>query len=203
MATAHPCDPHWAFWNWRRQLVSPVRGCVLEIGCGTGPTFRHYHPSCAVWAIEPEMDRCRAALTAAQTCRARVQVQQGHVQALPFPTGCFDVVLASLVLCSVPHQQEALTEIQRVLRPAGMLALMEHVLPMSRGGSWLAHAVQPWWSTRFAGCRPNRDTIGVLTGMGWRIRRYRRTACIVRGVFTPPPRLRPRQTPQGCATIKS
>ena len=192
----------WTIWKWRSPLVSPIRGRVLEIGCGTGPTFRHYHPSCEVWAVEKEPDLCQEAMTTAQACQAQVRVQQGHVQSLPFPADCFEAVLSSLVLCSVPNQQEALAEIERVLRPSGTLSLMEHVLPWSRGGAWLAHTIQPWWTARLDGCHPNRDTAGTMAALGWQTRQCYRTACVIRGTFMPPLR-RPRpQTMQGCARIR-
>ncbi len=178
--------PRWAIWNWRTQLIAPLRGRVLEIGCGMGPTFRHYHPSCEVWAIEKDLDRCRMALAAAQSSPARIRVQKGNAQALPFPTDFFDAVLSCLTLCSVSNPQEALGEMQRTLRPTGSCALMEHVLPLSRGGAWLAHAIQPWWSARLDGCHPNRDTAGMLERSGWQIRQCQRVACVIRGVFTPP-----------------
>ena len=40
----------------------------------------------------------------------------------------FDAAIASLVLCSVPDQDAALTELRRVLRPGGELRFYEHVL---------------------------------------------------------------------------
>ena len=192
----------WAIWNWRSQLVSPLRGRVLEIGCGTGPTFRHYHPSCQVWAVEKETDRCQEAMTTAQASPAQIRVQQGNAQSLPFPADFFDAVLSSLVLCSVPQQQATLAEIGRVLHPSGTFSLMEHVLPRSRGGSWLAHAIQPWWSARLNGCHPNRDTVGTMKQLGWQIRQCQRTACVIRGTFTPPPRHPWVQITQGCTTIR-
>src|SRR5207248_11367555 len=43
--------------------------------------------------------------------------------ALPFPTASFDVVMASEVLEHIPDDLAAMTEIARVLRPAGRVAV--------------------------------------------------------------------------------
>lgn len=177
----------WAFWKWRRELVAPLRGRILEIGCGTGPTFRHYHSSCEVWAVEQELERCLEAQKVSRASRARFHVQHGNVQSLPFPTGHFDAAVSCLVLCSVPDQQEALAEIGRVLRQDGVLRLMEHVIPLNRAGNWLANAIQPWWSAQLNGCQPNRDTAATILKSGWRTQEMQRKACVLRGTFTPPP----------------
>ncbi len=185
----------WTFWRWRQQLVSPQRGRVLEIGCGTGPTFRHYHPSCEVWAVEKEMERCQQALATAQTSAARVQVQQGSAQALPFPSGFFDSVLSCLVLCSVPSQTETLEEIRRVLRPTGTFSILEHVLPLNRHGARLANLIQPWWSAQLDNCQPNRESDGILKKLGWQAQQFQRTACVIRGTFAPPAQIPKAETP--------
>lgn len=185
---------HWAFWKWRRELVSPLRGRVLEIGCGTGPTFRHYHSSCEVWAVEQEMERCLEAHKVSQASQARFHVQHGNVQSLPFPAGYFDAAVSCLVLCSVPDQQEVLAEIGRVLKQEGVLQLMEHVIPLNRAGIWLAHAIQPWWSEQLNGCKPDRDTVVTLLKSGWRSQGMQRKACVIRGTFSPP--TQPSKKPQ-------
>lgn len=175
----------WRLARWRRDLVSPLRGRVLEICCGDGPSFRHYHPSCEVIAMDLDAESCRLAEFAANRCAAAVEVRQADVQELPFPDQHFDAALSCLALCSVGSLERTLAEIKRVLKPEGVLAMLEHVLPTSRGGAWLAHAVQPWWARRFLGCQTTRNTAGVLIASGWRVLEYARTYCVVRGVFSP------------------
>lgn len=51
----------------------------------------------------------------------------GGLEALPFRDGCFDVVLASCLFCSVTKIEDCLTEIARVLVPGGFLIGFDHV----------------------------------------------------------------------------
>lgn len=44
-----------------------------------------------------------------------------------------DVVVSTLVLCSVPSVDAALNEIHRVLRPGGVFVFLEHVLAAKEG----------------------------------------------------------------------
>jgi len=48
---------------------------------------------------------------------------RANALSLPFPDGCFDVVIASEVLEHIPEDLVAMREIARVLRPGGMVAV--------------------------------------------------------------------------------
>ena len=170
---------------WRRRLVAPLRGHVLEIGCGSGSNFRHYDASCRVRAIEPDAMRIRQAREVIPQASACIQLYRARAEQLPFPDGTFDAVFSCLVLCSVTDQTEALSEIRRVLRSDGFLALLEHVLPTTKGLTWLAHKTTPWWSARLHNCHLNRDTVGALMRQGWRVSALKRRACVIRGEFVP------------------
>jgi malonyl-CoA O-methyltransferase len=47
----------------------------------------------------------------------------GRIEALPFADATFDAVFSSLVLQWVPEWQKAVAEMQRVLKPGGVLAI--------------------------------------------------------------------------------
>ncbi len=168
-------------WAWRARLVSPLRGRILEIGCGYGPNFGQYHPSCQVAAIEPDTERMAEAVCRAAQVPATVRVYQACAEELPFPAQRFDYVLSCLVLCSVQDQQTVLAEIQRVLQPDGQLVLLEHVVPTTPALAWCAHRITPAWSSTLGNCHPNRDTTAMLVDLGWDVRTLCRRACLIRG----------------------
>jgi SAM-dependent methyltransferase len=51
------------------------------------------------------------------------QTVRGDATAMPFADGAFDRVIAAEVLEHIPHDQQALREIARVLRPGGQVAV--------------------------------------------------------------------------------
>jgi SAM-dependent methyltransferase len=119
----------------RERLLAGLDGRVLEIGAGTGVTFSLYPKTVSdVVALEPEPRLRLSAEEAARSAPVPVTVKAGLAQQLPEPDGSFDAVVVSLVLCSVPDQNEALTEIRRVLRPGGELRFFEHVVSRSDEG---------------------------------------------------------------------
>lgn len=152
----------------RRALVAGVRGRVLELGCGTGGSFRHYPAEARVTGVEPEPTFRAAAARRARDATARISVVAGDAHDLPFPDGSFDAVVAELMLCSVTSPEAALREALRVTRPGGSLRLLEHV---RHGSAWVAHlqdVVDPLWtSLEGRGCRLGRDTPRTVREVGF------------------------------------
>ena len=85
---------------------------------------------------------------------------KGRAGALPFPDASIDVVISTLVLCSVgPELNASLAEIHRVLRPGGRFLFLEHVA--APAGSLLRRVqrwVRPVWRGIADGCRPDQET---------------------------------------------
>lgn len=65
----------------------------------------------------------------------------GDAESLPFASGSFDAVFCECALCMFPHKAAALSEVARVLRPGGILALADVTLeiedlPPALRGIW-------------------------------------------------------------------
>jgi SAM-dependent methyltransferase len=154
----------------RRRLLAGTSGTVCEIGAGHGLNFAHYPPAVRnVVAVEPEPTLRGHAVTAAQRSAVHIDVVDGAADELPLPDDSCDVVVASLVLCTVPDQAAALAEIRRVLRPGGHLHFYEHVRSGRRPIAWFQHAIAPLWGRFAGGCHPDRDTVGALLANDWQV----------------------------------
>lgn len=165
---------------WRQRLVEDLTGEVLEIGAGSGPNLPLYRRAKHVWAIEPDT---RAAAQAAKTAAGApvpVEVRVAPAEALPFEADSFDHVVSSLVFCSVTDPAQALAEIARVLRPGGVLHMLEHVRPGFAPLAWAAGAITPAWSRIASGCHLDRPTVELLAADGWRVTVHRRVGLFVR-----------------------
>jgi SAM-dependent methyltransferase len=154
----------------RRRLLAGLEGRVLEVGAGNGLNFPHYPTSVTeVLAVEPEPYLRRLALAAAGQAPVPIRVVDGTAETLPIHDGAVDVVVASLVLCTVTDPERALAEIHRVLRPGGTLRFYEHVRSSDpRLARWQDQLQRPWgWLV--GGCHPNRDTVAAITAAGLRV----------------------------------
>jgi len=160
-----------ALGRWRRSLLVPVaeaahlRPRFLDLGCGTGRNLSHAPGGTRVVGVDPD----EAMLRAARRRAPGVPLVRARAEALPFRDDAFQVVVSSLVFCSVDDPQRGLAEVSRVLDPGGTLRMLEHVRPRSRLGGWFAERVQPAWTAVAGGCRPDRDTEATVRRAGFRI----------------------------------
>lgn len=155
----------------RRELLAGVRGEVVEIGAGNGLNFAHYPAAVTgVTAVEPEPYLRGAAERAAAGATAPITVVDGLAERLPFDGGRFDAAVATLVLCSVSDQYEALREIRRVLRPGGRLYFLEHVRADTAGMRRVQGLLDATVGPRvLGGCRSGRDTTAAIEATGFTV----------------------------------
>lgn len=155
----------------RRRLLAGAAGRVVEVGAGDGGNFAHYPPEVhSVLAVEPEPYLRAQAEHQAAAAPVSVEVVEGTADKLPAPDAAADVVVVSLVLCSVPDQVAALAEARRVLRPGGELRFYEHVA--ADGGR--LETVQrvldsTLWPLFAGGCHTHRDTVGAIATAGFEV----------------------------------
>ncbi|HUO70646.1 MAG TPA: class I SAM-dependent methyltransferase [Solirubrobacteraceae bacterium] len=160
----------------RDELLSGLSGRVIEVGAGAGSNFAHYPPTVdEVLAVEPEPYLRERARAAAARAEVRVSVVDGIADDLPAEDGSFDAAVACLVLCTVPDQGHALTELRRVLRPGGELRFYEHVLS-DHATLAVSQRVMDrmFWPRTFGGCHTARDTPAAIADAGFEIEHQRR-----------------------------
>ncbi|KGN34166.1 methyltransferase type 11 [Knoellia sinensis KCTC 19936] len=148
----------------RHRLLSTARGQVLEIGAGTGLNLPHYPEDIEELVltepVEPMVDRLerrRAAL--GRTARIVVAPAEN----LPFEDGSFDTVVSTMVLCTVTDPDQAIAEVQRVLRPGGRLLFIEHVRSPSAASAHWQDRLADAWAGFADGCRCDRDTLSAIS----------------------------------------
>lgn len=127
----------------RRWACSNAVGQTLEIGIGTGLNLPLYPAGVQLTAIDltPEM-LARAQTRADELCRT-VSLHEADATALPFPDGCFDTVVSTLTLCTIPNPAGAVREAWRVLRPGGELRFFEHGRGSDRLSVFIERLLEP------------------------------------------------------------
>nr|CAB3448133.1 unnamed protein product [Digitaria exilis] len=114
--------------------LSTTRKNILELGVGTGPNFKYYasNNGCIVIGVDPNKhmeNYARKTALSAGLPSSSFTFRRGVVvaEALPVEDNSMDVVIGTLVLCSVNNIDMSLREIKRVLKPGGLYLFIEHV----------------------------------------------------------------------------
>lgn len=156
----------------RGQLLPYACGKVLEIGVGTGANLPFYPRSVRLIALDESIDMLSVAAQRVAAMDHRADLNQMDVGALAFPNDTFDTVVASLVLCSVVDQGQALHELWRVLRkPGGRLLLLEHMRPDVTPFAWLTDLLNIPWYALNGRCHLNRETQRAVIESGFALDR--------------------------------
>lgn len=151
----------------REYLARDLHGAVLDLGAGTGAMFPYFasaraaDPTLEFHAIEPDPHMRERAVQRASDLGLDVRIRPEGAESLPYADDSFDVVIVSLVFCTIPDVEAALGEVARVLAPGGEVRFFEHVHAEGRLGR-VQDVVNPFWRRVVAGCRLNRDTLAVF-----------------------------------------
>jgi len=131
---------------------------VLEIGPGPGTNLAYLPPGVQYLALEPNPFFHPRLREEARKRGLALTLLPGRAEAIPLPEGSVDLVVGTLVLCSVKDPRKALAEVHRVLRPGGAYLFLEHVAaPKGTPLRFLQEAATPLFFFLGDGCHPNRD----------------------------------------------
>jgi len=126
------------FGDTRDWVCSQASGEVLEVAIGTGLNLSHYPKQVRLTGVEWSPAMLDIARRRAPELGRPVDLRLGDAQALEFSDGSFDTVVCTFSLCGIPDDRQAIAEMDRVLRPGGLLLLADHV----EASRWDARAAQ-------------------------------------------------------------
>jgi ubiquinone/menaquinone biosynthesis C-methylase UbiE len=153
----------------REALLAGVTGRVLEIGGGTGANLAFYGGVEELVITEPEEPMARRLERKVAASGVRASVVRAPAERLPFPDESFDVVVSTLVLCTVSDLPQALAEVRRVLKPGGRLVFLEHVRSDNERLSRWQDRLNGLQNRVGHGCNCNRRTLDGITAAGFSI----------------------------------
>ena len=116
--------------RWRRLLVSKLprdRGSVLDVATGTGLVAAELEArGFRVTGLDQSPEMLRRAQA---RFGGRVELVEASAESLPFPDAAFDHLTFTYLLRYVDEPRATLAELARVVRPGGVVAMLEFGLP--------------------------------------------------------------------------
>ena len=112
---------------WRSELLSNVRGKVLEVGVGTGKNLPYYPEGIELTGMDISLKMLERAKQRADTLKIKAELVLMDIEKMTFPDRYFDYIVSTFVFCSVPDPIQGLREVKRVLKDDGVALFLEHV----------------------------------------------------------------------------
>lgn len=158
----------WFVSKQRKEILHQAGGNILEVGVGTGSSFKDYPPGKRILAVDISREMLRRAREKLKNYSGTVKLRREDVQNLPFEDETFDTVFSSLVFCSVQDPVRGLTELRRVLKKGGGLLMLEHVRSRGKTLGSLMDKLNPFVA-KYGVDNINRDTVDNLRKAGFKV----------------------------------
>jgi ubiquinone/menaquinone biosynthesis C-methylase UbiE len=130
----------------RPVLFEGMAGRILDAGVGTGRNFQFYPVGAKVTGIDLSAAMLARARQRLGQARAAVELREMDVTHLDFPDQHFDSAVATFLFCVLPDEKQtpALAEIKRVLKPGGIVRLLEYTRPTDPFRRAVTKLWEPW-----------------------------------------------------------
>jgi len=150
--------------RWRRFLASRIPKSalrVVDVACGTAAVsieLARRVPTRTVTGVDQSVDMLATgrARVAAAGLADRISLRDGRAEALPFGDAEFDALTFTYLLRYVDDPRATLTELARVVKPGGTVAMLEFAVPR--------RVARPLWELYV---RVGLPAAGAVAGAGW------------------------------------
>lgn len=141
---------------------------VLLVGCGTGLDLDFIPTGVVVAALDLTPGMVRRAEARARRHGLEGSFRVGDARSLPFPDGCFDVVLLHLILAVAPDPERIVGEVDRVLVPGGTVSIFDKFLPAGQTPGMARRLANRIAALAFS--ELNRTVEPLVSLAGWTVR---------------------------------
>ena len=127
-----------------RHLDLTRQHSVLEVGIGTGLNLPLYPATCRLTGIDLSQEMLDKAVERVQTLTMPdVTLKVMDATSMDFGENEFDRAIATYTISAVPDPISVLREMRRVVKPGGVIVILNHFRSERRVPGWLEDLVAP------------------------------------------------------------
>ena len=148
-----------SYADYKQKYFKGINGDVVEIGVGYGSNFTYYGKIGNLTVIEPdiiERDDLRNKLE--RVCAKHYTLIEKPFEDASLKPLSADVIIATLLFCSIRDAAQLLTNIHETLKPGGKFFFLEHIRSKSRMRRMMQWIVNPLWRGISGRCQCIRAT---------------------------------------------
>ena len=155
----------------RTKIVPKATGVVLEIGFGSGLNLPFYDGDKVqrLIGIDPSEGMQRLGRERIEETDFEVECINADAGDIPVETGTVDTVVCTYTLCTVPEPEEALKEMNRILKVGGKLLFCEHGEAPDVRVRRFQRRMEPLWKIVAGGCHLTRNIEKLIELMVFRL----------------------------------
>lgn len=151
------------FNQYRQQVLAEVEGEVLEIGFGTGLNLSFYPDEInKIITVDNNPGVHKLAQKRIEKSNVTVDHRILSGENLPMADSTFDSVVSTWTLCSIEKVEQAVKEINRVLKPGGKFFFIEHGLSNEPSIQTWQNRLNPIQNVIADGCNLNRNIRSIV-----------------------------------------
>jgi len=126
------------------QLALERSDSILEVGIGTGLNLPLYPATCRLTGIDLSQEMLDKAVERVQTlAMPNVILKVMDATSMTFGDNEFDKVVATYTISAVPDPVAVLREMRRVVKPGGILVILNHFRSERRVTGWIEDMLAP------------------------------------------------------------
>jgi ubiquinone/menaquinone biosynthesis C-methylase UbiE len=152
-------------WGLDHVAIEPD-SIILDVGCGGGKAIKllaSRAPGGKVYGIDhsPDMVNLAQKINKSLVQSGRVEIGHGSVSSLPYLDDMFDLVTAFETIQFWPNLDEDVREIQRGLKPAGVLLVVNRYPNVEEQGSEWGEFLQLGTAQEYRDCLSNAGFVDI------------------------------------------
>ena len=119
--------------KWLRSVLPYLQGDrILEVSFGPAYLLTQYPKDKMLFGLDYNAVMVKRAKEKMEKCNQTVDIVKGDVTDMPYPDGFFDTIVNTMAFTGYPDGQMALAEMLRVLKPDGVLLMLDYDYPKNR-----------------------------------------------------------------------